>query len=152
MNTAQLASPCRRIAGVSLGLAAALALASPASAISPEEGLVDNLVVNANDGMSLARCTLTVKSVDYAAGTVRVQLAGQSRPTSLAGYFDNAHVAVTCAVAGTSAVLHGEGNTGVALLRATYTVPYAPDYTLCASVQTTGRDGDTVAAGPVCAS
>lgn len=127
--------------------------ASAAHAISVEEGLVDNLVVSTEDSRSIGRCVFTVKSADYAAGTVRVQLYAQVRPLDEDAAFDVAHVGATCAVTGVpSAVLTIEADGPIVREGRTYTLPLMEDYEICVSITTTLRSGDTSSAGPACAS
>jgi hypothetical protein len=143
----------RSLGAAALALSTLVALPTTAHAISVEEGLVDNLVVSVSDERSIGRCALTVKSVNYAAGTVRVQLYEQVRPLDADAAFDVAHVGATCAVTDVpTAVLTLEADGPIVRGAETFTLPLMDDYEICLAMTTTTRSGDTTTVGPACAS
>lgn len=130
---------------------AALLAAPPASGIGPSEAALSDLVVTADDGNSVGRCSFAVKSVDYVDGTIRARIKSSARPKTILQADDNAAVSVTCEVFATGGARLATfsrqvDNAYMTAQGITLTMPLVVDYTLCTTVRTTTKDGDTTGA------
>jgi len=139
-----------RVAGAaSAALGTILAFSSPAAAF-------DNFTeAIANDGNSIGRCALTLTNANYTAGTVRANVNASVKPAALGKVLANAHVAVFCELYPKSGgnllgVVFSEADGAYTSKSVIATVPLYDDYTICTTVATTLRSGQTKSAGPVC--
>lgn len=105
-------------------------------------------VVTANDAYVQSRCSFTVTSVNYAAGTLRGRLTSQTRASNYAAASSTAHVSVGCELynAGFGVLLSqiSDENNGIATREShVFQVPLYASYDTCVSGVYTLRNGNT---------
>ena len=142
-------SPHRRLArrlAVAAGLAAVITplTITAAEAAPPKPAPA---VVTANDSYVQSRCTFTVTSVNYAAGTLRGRLTSQTRASNYAAASSTAHVAVGCQLYSNTGILLGQisdENNGIATYETEIQrVPLYTAYDTCVFGAYTLRNGNT---------
>lgn len=132
-------------AAVALGTLGSMLLApAPAESLSPyQPGLIKQVTMTLNNGVSRGNCQLTIKAVNQANGTVNVQIAAQAVPTTLAGYTQNVKTTIYCYIVPGFATLYREGNASIALDRVSSTIALAPNYFICGELITTTKTAGT---------
>lgn len=148
-------SPSRRRIGLRLAIVAAIATViaplsfSAAQAAPPKP---PPSVVKSNDAYVQSRCTFTVTSVNYAAGTLRGHLTAQTRGSNYSGNTSTAHVAVACYLYSGGygsylSMVSNERNGPGVYTSKNIQVPLFLDYDTCVSGVYTLRNGLTAGYG-----